>query len=64
MKAAPRLWVGGVLGVFLLTVMGAVLLRSNDQRSTKLHSPELDLKRANSIARPRDPELMFILIRF
>jgi hypothetical protein len=54
-----------LLGVFLLTVMGAVLLRSNDQRSTKLHSPELEyLKRADSIAPPRDPELMFILIRF
>ena len=63
MKAAARLWVGGLLCVLLLIVAGAVLLGSNDKRSTKLHSPELEyLKRVNSIAPPRDPELMFILM--
>ena len=63
MKATARLWVGGLLCVLLLIVVGAVLLRSNDKRSTKLHGPELEyLKRVNSIAPPKDPELMFILM--
>lgn len=63
MKAAARLWVGGLFCVLLLIVVGAALLRSNDKRSTKLHSPELEyLKRVNSIAPLKDPELMFILM--
>jgi glyoxylase-like metal-dependent hydrolase (beta-lactamase superfamily II) len=63
MKATARLWVGGLLCVLLLIVVGAVLLRGNDKRSTKLYGPELEyLKRVNSIAPPKDPELMFILM--
>jgi hypothetical protein len=42
MKAAARLWVGGLVCVLLLIVGGAVLLRSSDKRSVKVHSPELE----------------------
>src|SRR5215469_3423034 len=62
MKSA-RLRIGFVLCVLLLIVPVFVGLRSNDKRSAKLHSPELEyLKAVNSAAPPRDPELMFILM--
>ena len=62
MKSA-RLWVGLLLCVLLLIVVAVVLLRSHDKRSARLHSPELEyLKAVNSVAPPRDPELMFILM--
>jgi len=52
-----------LLGVLVLIVVAIVLLRSNDQRSAKVHSPELEyLKTVNSVAPPKDPELMFILM--
>src|ERR1700757_265646 len=52
-----------LLGVLLLTVVAVVILRSPDRRSAKLHSPELEyLKSVNSVAPPKDPELMFILM--
>src|SRR5215469_6901723 len=52
-----------LLGVLLLIVVAVVLLRSNDKRSAKPHSPELEyLKTVNSVAPPKDPELMFILM--
>src|SRR5215467_9711529 len=58
-----RLRVGLVLCVVLLIGAAFVGLRSNDKRSGKLHSPELEyLKAVNSVAPPKDPELMFILM--
>src|ERR1700747_404775 len=62
MKSA-RLRIGLLLCVLLLIVAAFVGLRSNDKRSGKLHSPELEyLKAVNSVAPPKDPELMFILM--
>lgn len=62
MKSA-RLWTGLLLCVLLLIVVAGVVLRSPDKRSAKLHSPELEyLKSVNSVAPPKDPELMFILM--
>ena len=58
-----RLRTGFLLGVLLLIVAAIVGLRSNDNRSSKLHTPELEyLKAVNSVAPPKDPELMFILM--
>jgi glyoxylase-like metal-dependent hydrolase (beta-lactamase superfamily II) len=52
-----------LLCVLLLIVAAVLVLRSPDKRSTKLHSPELEyLKAVNSVAPPKDPELMFILM--
>jgi len=57
------LWMGLLLGVLLLIVVAAVVFRSTDKRSAKLHSPELEyLKAVNRVAPPKDPELMFILM--
>src|SRR5215469_2995322 len=62
MKSA-HLRIGFLLCVLLLIVAAFVGLRSNDKRSAKLHSPELEyLKAVNSVAPLRDPELMFILM--
>jgi glyoxylase-like metal-dependent hydrolase (beta-lactamase superfamily II) len=58
-----RLRIGFLMCVLLLIVAAFVGLRSNDKRSRKLHSPELEyLKAVNSVAPPKDPELMFILM--
>src|SRR5215813_11797137 len=63
MKAAARLWIGVLLCVLLLIVVAVFVLRNNDKRSAKLHSPELEyLKSVNRVAPPKDPELMFILM--
>src|SRR5215813_11882699 len=63
MKAAARLWIGVLLCVLLLIVVAVFVLRNNDKRSAKLHTPELEyLKAVNRVAPPKDPELMFILM--
>ena len=60
---STRLQIGFLLCVLLLIVAAVVVLRSPDRRSAKLRSPELEyLKTVNSVAPPRDPELMFILM--
>src|SRR6266567_4577271 len=52
-----------LLCALLLIVVAVVILRSPDKRSAKLHTPELEyLKAVNSVAPPKDPELMFILM--
>jgi glyoxylase-like metal-dependent hydrolase (beta-lactamase superfamily II) len=60
---SARWRIGLLLCVLLLIVVAVVILRSPDKRSTKRHSPELEyLKAVNSVAPPKDPELMFILM--
>jgi hypothetical protein len=60
---SARWRIGLMLCVLLLIVAAVVILRSPDKRSAKLHSPELEyLKAVNSVAPPKDPELMFILM--
>ncbi|PWT79840.1 MAG: hypothetical protein C5B58_12780 [Acidobacteria bacterium] len=62
MKSA-RSWIALTLGVLVLIVVAIVLLRSTDNRSARVRSPELEyLKAVNSVAPPKDPELMFILM--
>jgi len=62
MKSA-RLRIALLLCALLLIVMAVVLHRSNDKRSARLHTPELEyLKAVNSVAPPKDPQLMFILM--
>src|SRR5262245_38092375 len=63
MHVRSRLWIGVGLCVLLLIAAGVVVLGSNDKRSAKTHSAELEyLKSVNSVAPLKDPELMFILI--
>jgi glyoxylase-like metal-dependent hydrolase (beta-lactamase superfamily II) len=60
---SARWRIGLLLFVLSLVVVAVVILRSPDKRSVKRHSPELEyLKLVNSVAPPRDPELMFILM--
>jgi glyoxylase-like metal-dependent hydrolase (beta-lactamase superfamily II) len=55
--------VGLFLCVLLLVVGAVVILRNPDKRFAKPHSPELEyLKAVNSVAPPKDAELMFILM--
>jgi glyoxylase-like metal-dependent hydrolase (beta-lactamase superfamily II) len=63
MKASVFLRIGVLLCVLLLIVVAALVFRSGDKPSAKLHSPDLEyLKSTNSIAPPKDPELLFILM--
>jgi glyoxylase-like metal-dependent hydrolase (beta-lactamase superfamily II) len=64
MKARALLRIGILLFfVLLLIVVVVFVLRSNDKRSAKLRSPELEyLKSVNRVAPPKDPELLFILM--
>ena len=58
-----RLRIAFLLCVVLLIGAAFVGLRGNDKRSGKLHSPELEyLKAVNSVAPPKEPDLMFILM--
>jgi glyoxylase-like metal-dependent hydrolase (beta-lactamase superfamily II) len=60
---SARCRIGLLLFALLLIVVAIVILRSPDDRSAKRHSPELEyLKAVNSVAPPKDPELMFILM--
>jgi hypothetical protein len=62
MKPTARLWIGA-LCVLLLVVVVFVALRSGDRHYAKLRNPDLEyLKAVNSVAPPKDPELLFILM--
>jgi glyoxylase-like metal-dependent hydrolase (beta-lactamase superfamily II) len=63
MKFRPWWWIVTGLCALMLIVAGILVLRNNDKRSEKRQSAELEyLKSVNSVAPPKDPELMFILM--
>jgi glyoxylase-like metal-dependent hydrolase (beta-lactamase superfamily II) len=61
-KASP-LRIGALLCVLLLIVVAFVTLPSGERHTAKLRNPDLEyLKAVNSVAPPKDPELLFILM--
>jgi glyoxylase-like metal-dependent hydrolase (beta-lactamase superfamily II) len=63
MKVSRSVRIALLFGGLLLIVLAVVLLRSSDNPSTKRHSADLEyLKSVNSVAAPKDPELLFILM--
>jgi glyoxylase-like metal-dependent hydrolase (beta-lactamase superfamily II) len=55
--------IGALLCVLLLIVVPFVATRSGDRHYAKLRNPDLEyLKAVNSVAPPKDPELLFILM--
>jgi len=63
LKAPVLLRIGALLSVLLLIVLAFVALRSPDRHTAKLRNPDLEyLKAVNSVAPPKDPELLFILM--
>jgi glyoxylase-like metal-dependent hydrolase (beta-lactamase superfamily II) len=55
--------IAALLCVLLLLVVAFVTFRSGDRHFAKLRNPDLEyLKAVNSVAPPRDPELLFILM--
>src|SRR5262245_53830508 len=58
-----RFWWIGVLVFVLLVFMVLMLTQRTRNSSAKSHSPDLEyLKAVNSVAPPKDPELLFILM--
>jgi glyoxylase-like metal-dependent hydrolase (beta-lactamase superfamily II) len=63
LQATALLRIGVLLCVLLLVVVALVTLRSSDKHYAKLRNPDLEyLKAVNSVAPPKDPELLFILM--
>src|SRR5262250_137907 len=63
LKATALLRIGALLCVLLLVVVALVTLRSGNRHYAKLRNPDLEyLKAVNSVAPPKDPELLFILM--
>ena len=63
LQATALLRIGVLLCVLLLVVVALVTLRSGDRHYAKLRNPDLEyLKAVNSVAPPKDPELLFILM--
>jgi len=63
MKAPAFLRLGVPLLVLVLIAVAAVVLRSGDRHYAKQRNPDLEyLKSVNSVAPPKNPELMFILM--
>ena len=63
MKAPAFLRIGALLCVLLLIILALVVLQSSNKPIAKLRNPDLEyLKAVNSIAPPKDPELLFILM--
>src|SRR5215470_12804850 len=63
LKSRALLRIGALLCVLVLVVVAFVTFRSGERRYAKLRNPDLEyLKAVNSVAPPKDPELMFILM--
>jgi glyoxylase-like metal-dependent hydrolase (beta-lactamase superfamily II) len=63
LKASALLRIGAGLCLLLLIVVALVMLRSGDRHSARVRNPDLEyLKVVNSVAPPKDPELLFILM--
>ena len=63
MRARALFRIGALLCVLLLIVVAVAVLRGNHKHSATLRNPDLEyLKAVNSVAPPKDPELMFILM--
>ena len=63
LNARALLHIGVPLCVLLLIIVAAAVLQNSNKPSAKLHSPDLEyLKSVNSVAPPKDPELLFILM--
>jgi pimeloyl-ACP methyl ester carboxylesterase/glyoxylase-like metal-dependent hydrolase (beta-lactamase superfamily II) len=63
MKFNARWRLGIVFGALLLIVCAAVVLCISDKPSSRPRSPELEyLKSVNSVAPPKDPQLLFLLM--
>jgi glyoxylase-like metal-dependent hydrolase (beta-lactamase superfamily II) len=63
LEAPALLRIGALLCLLLLVVVALVTLRSGDRDSAKVRNPDLEyLKAVNSVAPPKDPELLFILM--
>jgi glyoxylase-like metal-dependent hydrolase (beta-lactamase superfamily II) len=63
MKGITGVRIAVLLCVLLLVVLGFVTLRTGDRHYAKLRNPDLEyLKAVNSVAPPKDPELLFILM--
>ena len=63
MKTSRLWWIGALLVLVLLLAMVLMLTQRSQHASAKAHSPDLEyLKAVNSVAPPKDPELLFILM--
>ena len=63
MKTGALVRICIVLCVLLIVVVAIVSLRRGDRHYAKLRNPDLEyLKAVNSVAPPKDPELLFILM--
>jgi hypothetical protein len=63
MRTRALFRIGALLCVLPLIVVAVVILRGNHKPSASLRNPDLEyLKAVNSVAPPKDPELMFILM--
>ena len=63
LKAPALVRIGALLGVLLLAGVFFFAHRSGGEHSAKLRNPDLEyLKAVNSVAPPKDPQLLFILM--
>jgi len=63
MKTRALSGIGIFLAVLLVIFIAGLILQGSDKASAKAHGPDLEyLKSVNTVAPPRNPELMFLLM--